>query len=44
MLLLRHSVGTYPEASSHATCQATLCHSRLSSLSLCRLILAYRVE
>ena len=29
----RHSVGTYPETSSHVTCQGTLGHSRLSSLS-----------
>ena len=29
----RHSAGTYPETSSHATCQGTFGHSRLSSLS-----------
>ena len=40
MLLSRHSVGTYQETSSHATCQGTLDHSRLSSLSHCGLILA----
>ena len=44
MPLPRHNVGTYPETSSHATCQGTLGHSRLSSLNHCRLILAYRVE
>ena len=38
--LCRHSVGTYQETSSHATRKGTLCHSRLSSLSLCGLILA----
>ena len=43
-LLSRHSVGTYPEMSSHATCQGTLSHSHLSSLSHCGLILALRVE
>ena len=31
--LSRHSVGTYPEASSHATCQGTFGHSRLRRLS-----------
>ena len=35
-----HNVGTYPETSSHATCQGTLGHSRLRSLSHCGLILA----
>ena len=40
MSLSRHSVGTYPETSSHATCQGTLGHSRLSSMSHCGLILA----
>ena len=40
MLLSRHSVETYPETCSHATCQGTLGHSCLSSLSLCGLILA----
>ena len=34
------SVGTYPETSSHATCQGTFSHSRLSSLSHCGPILA----
>ena len=38
--LSRHSVGTYPESSTHATCQGTFGHSRLSSLSHCGLILA----
>ena len=40
MLLSRHSVGTYPEMSSHATCQGTFSHSCLSSLSHCGLIVA----
>ena len=31
MPLFRHSVGTDPETSSHATCQGTFSHSRLSS-------------
>ena len=44
MLLFRHSVGTHQEMSSHATCQTTLGHSRLSSPNHCGLILAYRVE
>ena len=44
VLLSRHSVGTYPEMSSHATCQGTLGHSRLSSLNHCGLILARRVN
>ena len=35
-----HSVGTYPETSSHATCQGTFGHGHLSSLSHCGLILA----
>ena len=35
MPLSRHSAGTYPETSSHATCQGTFGHSRLSSLSRC---------
>ena len=39
MLLSRHSVGTYLERSSHATCQGTFSHSCLSSLSHCGLIL-----
>ena len=40
MPLSRDIVGTYPERSSHATCQGTFGHSRLSSLSHCGLILA----
>ena len=40
MLLSRQSVGTYQETSPHATCQGTLSHSHLSSLSYCGLILA----
>ena len=40
MLLFRHSVGTYPEKSSHATHQETLGHTHLSLLSHCGLILA----
>ena len=39
-----HSVGTYPETSSHTTCQGTFCHSSRSSVSLCWLILTERVE
>ena len=39
MSLSRHSVGTYQETNSHATCQGTLGHSRVSSLSQCGLIL-----
>ena len=35
MALSRHSVGTYPETSSHATSQGTLGYSRLNSLSHC---------
>ena len=31
MLLKRHSVGTYPETSSHATCQGTCSYSHISS-------------
>ena len=42
--LSRHSVGTYPETNSHATCQGTVGHSCLSLLSHCGLILASRVE
>ena len=38
MPLSRHSVGAYPETKSHATCQGTFGHSRLSSLSHCGLI------
>ena len=33
MPLSRHSVGTYPETSSHATCHGTFGYSRLSLLS-----------
>ena len=33
MPLSRHNVGTYPEPSSHAACQGTFGHSRISSLS-----------
>ena len=44
MPLSRHSLGTYQETSLHATRRGTLSHSRLSSLSHCGLILAYRVE
>ena len=40
MPLSRHSVGTYPETSSHSTCQDTFGHSPLSSLSHFGLILA----
>ena len=40
MPLSRHCVGTYPKTSSHAACQGTFGHSRLSSLSHCGLILA----
>ena len=40
MPLSTRGVGNHPEASSHATCQGTLDHSRLSSLSHCGLILA----
>ena len=35
MSLSGDSVGTYPETSSHATCQESFGHSRLSSLSHC---------
>ena len=38
MPLCRHSVGTYQQMSSHATCQGTFGHSRLSLLSHCGLI------
>ena len=44
MPLSMHSVETYPETSSHATCQGTLGHSRVSSLSHRGLIPAYRVD
>ena len=40
MPLSRQRVGTYPETSSHATCQGTFSHSPLRSLSHCGLILA----
>ena len=40
MPLSRQSVGIYKETSSHAPRQGTLGYSRLSSLSLCGLILA----
>ena len=40
MLLSRQSVGIYQEASLHATHQGTFCHSHLSSLRRCELILA----
>ena len=40
MLLSRHSVGTYLETSSHATCQGTFSNSHLSSLSHYGLVLA----
>ena len=39
MPLCVHSVGTYQGTISHITCQGTLSHSRLSSLSHCGLIL-----
>ena len=39
ILLSRHSEGTYQEISSHTTCQGTLGHSHLSSLSHCGLVL-----
>ena len=42
MTLSRHNVGTQQEMSSHATRQRTLGHSRLSSLSHCGLILAFK--
>ena len=44
MLLSRHSVGTYPEKRSYATCQGTIGHSRLRSLNHCEPILAEKVE
>ena len=40
MLLSRQSVETYQETSSRWTRQGALCHSRLSSLNQCGLILA----
>ena len=40
MPLFRHSVGTYLETSSRATCQGTFGHGRLSLMSHCGLILA----
>ena len=42
MTLSRYSVETYPEMSSHATCQGKFGHSRVSSLSHCGLILALK--
>ena len=44
VLQSRHNVGTYPETTSHTTCQGTFSHSRLRSWSHCGLILALRVE
>ena len=38
--LSRYIVGTYQEMTSHATHHGTLCHSRLSLLGHCKLILA----
>ena len=35
MPLSRHNEGAYPEMNSHATCQGTVSHSRLSLLSHC---------
>ena len=43
-IAIMHSVGTYPETSSLATCSGMFGHSRFSSLGHCGLILAYRVE
>ena len=43
MPLSRQSVGIYQETSSHATPQGTLSHSRLSSLSLCGIIVCYLI-
>ena len=40
MPLSKHSVETYPETSSHATCQGAFGHGRLSPLNHCGLILA----
>ena len=40
MSLSRHSVETYQEMNSRATCQETLSHSHLSSLSHGELTLA----
>ena len=40
MPLSRYCVGTYPETSSHPTCQGTFVHSSLGSLSHCGLFLA----
>ena len=39
MPLSEHSMETYPETSSHATCQETFGHSRLSPVGHCGLIL-----
>ena len=44
MPLSMHSVEIYQETNSHATRPGKVGHSRLSSLSHCGLILAYRVE
>ena len=44
MPLSGHSVGTFLETSSHATCQGTFGHSHLSSLSHCGLVLSCKVE
>ena len=44
MPLSGHSVGSYPETSSHSICQGTFGHSRLNSLSHCGLILAQKVD
>ena len=38
--LSRHSVGTYRETSSLATCQGAFGHGRLISLSHCKMMLA----
>ena len=40
--LSKHRVRACPETSSHATCQETFGHGRLSSLSHCGLILAQK--
>ena len=41
---VKHGEGTYPETSTHATCQGTLGHSRLRSLSHRGLIRAEKVD
>ena len=43
MPLSGHGEGSYPERSSHTTCQGTFGHSHLSLLNHCGLNLAYRV-